>query len=346
MLLWSSSGVIKKLFISILLALTLSLTMMGLTWQYFLQTPLAITHPMFYTIKPGQTLSSVSADLKTLHVVNHPRYFLMLAKLKYGEQYIQAGTYELTSGMTVTQLLEKFMTGDMVRFKWRIGEGWTFVQIAAQMHQEQLWEEVVLPLSQAEMLKDLGRHESSLEGLLFPDTYYFLANSTDATFLKRAMEKMDKILAQEWAERALNLPYKTPYDALIAASIVEKETGVDAERTKVAGVIVRRLQKGMPLQADPTVIYGLGAAYKNALTKADLVNDTPYNTYTRRGLPPTPIATVSLASLHAALHPDQGDTLYFVADGSGGHTFSSTLNQHVLAVAKYRAQESNKDKKQ
>jgi len=215
-------------------------------------------------------------------------------------------------------------------------EGWNFKQaLEAVRGHPMLVQTLPKSMSTEQLMNRLGYSAEYPEGRFFPDTYLFPRGTTDVDFLKRSYERMQKVLAEEWENRSENLPIKTPYEALILASIVEKETGVPEERTQVAGVFVRRLQKGMKLQTDPTVIYGMGDKYKGNIRKKDLTTDTPYNTYTRPGLTPTPICLPGRAAINAALHPADGKSLYFVATGNGGHTFSETLQEHNKAVAKY-----------
>jgi UPF0755 protein len=222
----------------------------------------------------------------------------------------------------------------VVQYSLTIVEGMTLQQLLEQLKQHRA---IISNTEPQTLAKQLGISHSSAEGWFLPETYAFPANTQDLGFLQRAYQKMQTVLNQEWQQRAADLPYKTPYEALIMASIIEKETAAAEERAKIAGVFVRRLEKGMRLQTDPTVIYGMGAQFDGNLRRKDLRKDTPYNTYTRKGLPPTPICLPGKASIHAALHPEQGEELYFVATGKDGkHVFSKTLTEHNKAVRRYQ----------
>jgi UPF0755 protein len=228
------------------------------------------------------------------------------------------------------------VNGDVIRYTLTIPEGWTFDQMLAAIRTQGKLRQTLTATDDEGVMRQLGYPGQHPEGRFFPDTYEFVAGTTDTSLLQRAYEEMQRHLEEEWRDRAPGLPLDTPYQALILASIVEKETGNPAERARIAGVFVRRLQKNIRLQTDPTVIYGLGAAFDGNLRRRDLTTDSPYNTYMRAGLPPTPIALPGLAALHAALHPAAGDELYFVSRGDGSHHFSASLDEHVAAVRNYQ----------
>jgi UPF0755 protein len=251
-------------------------------------------------------------------------------------QDIKAGSYELASAPTPLELLDKLTRGDVTLAELRFIEGWTVAQLRAALDANGFVRHDSTGLDGAALLAKLGAPEPHPEGLFFPDTYLFAKGTSDLRILRRAYEAMQRHLAREWEARDPALPYRTPYEALIMASIVEKETGHAAERETISGVLVNRLRNGMPLQVDPSVIYGLGAAFDGNLRKIHLQTDGPYNTYLRPGLPPTPIAASGLASLRAALHPAKTDSLYYVARGDGTSEFSRTLEEHNRAVRKFQ----------
>jgi UPF0755 protein len=259
-----------------------------------------------------------------------------LARATGRDKAIQAGNYEFSSGLTTAELLAKLTQGDVAQDSMTIVEGWNVAQLRAALQQNPKITQTLADVPDAELLKRIGAGEAHSEGLFFPDTYYFAVGSSDSALLKRAYRTMQDRLAAAWAQRATDLPYASPYEALIMASIVEKETGRAGDRPLVASVFVNRLKQGMRLQTDPTVIYGVGDKFEGDLRRRDLAADTSYNTYTRDGLPPTPIALPGQASLLAALHPAQSNYLYFVARGDGASVFSTNLADHNRAVAKYQ----------
>lgn len=286
-------------------------------------------------ISSGESLSLVARNLADKKILQHPYALLIQARLT-GNQSIQQGEYRLEAGDTTLTLLEKLTTGAVVRYTVTFPEGRTFRQwltiLAAQ--------EPMQTLSDSDIATFTDRFHQQWstppEGWFFPDTYTYVRGDGPVDILERARRRMEEELEREWQSRDAGLPYDSPYQALIMASIIEKETGVAAERGEIAGVFVRRLQRGMRLQTDPTVIYGLGDSYQGNLTRTHLRQDTPYNTYRINGLPPTPIANPGLASIQAALHPTPGNSLYFVARGDGSHQFSATLEQHRQAVREFQ----------
>ncbi len=265
-----------------------------------------------------------------------PMHFEALARALGRERDIKAGSYYFTAAPTPLQLLDKLTRGDVLQREVRLIEGWTFAQFREALDASPDLRHDSKGLDDAEVLKRVQASESHPEGLFHPDTYLFARGSSDLAVLRRAYRSQQRHLQAEWATRAPDVPYRTPYDALIMASIIEKETGRAAEREQIAGVLVNRLRIGMRLQADPTVIYGLGASFDGNLKKIHLLEDGPYNTYTRVGLPPTPIAMPGLASLHAALQPGKTDALYYVSRGDGTSHFSRSINEHNRAVSKYQ----------
>jgi UPF0755 protein len=268
--------------------------------------------------------------------LREPALFIVMARLVGETRNIKAGNYELTEPASPYRLLQKLVQGDVTQATVKFIEGSTFRQMRASIDEHPGLAHTTRGLADEEILQRLGIEESSPEGLFFPDTYHFASGSSDLRVLARAHRLMRSHLEARWTERASDLPLATPYEALILASIVEKETGREEERPLIAAVFVNRLRKGMLLQADPTVIYGLGEAFDGNLRKRDLLKDAPYNTYTRAGLPPTPIAMPGLASLAATLNPPASDALYFVSRGDGTSHFSRTLSEHERAVTKYQ----------
>lgn len=320
----------------ILLALCLTLlALAGLGWYAY--RPLQLrTDPAKFSIKSGSSLNSATRQMVESGIDLGAWRFSLLSRLLGKAGAIKAGSYEVGSGITPLILLGKLSAGEVVQTEIVFVEGWTFRQLRAALNAAPDVRHDSAALSDAEIMDELGAPGRDPEGLFFPDTYVFGKGSSDLAILKRAYTAMDNRLQVAWQQRAPDLPYGSPYEALIMASVIEKETGRAAERTLVSGVFVNRLRIGMLLQTDPSVIYGMGETFSGKLRKKDLRADTPHNTYTRRGLPPTPIAMPSMAALHAALNPAKTNALYFVARGDGSSEFSPTLSEHARAVAKYR----------
>ena len=306
----------------------------ALAW--FAHRPVALAaSPLDFTIEPGSSMRQVARQLVEAGIDVQPAVLVALARITRQAHAIKAGSYEVEAGLTPLALLAKLTRGDVSQAELAIIEGWNFRQLRAALDRHPDLRHDSAGLSDAELLARIGSTASHPEGLFFPDTYLFSRRSSDLDVLRRAHRHMLQVLDREWAQRAGGLPYKTPYQALTMASIVEKETGQAADRPMVASVFVNRLNSGMLLQTDPTVIYGLGEAFDGNLRKRDLQADTAYNTYTRPGLPPTPIAMPGVAALRAALNPPTTDYLYFVARGDGSSEFSRTLEEHNRAVAQY-----------
>lgn len=289
-----------------------------------------------YEIKKGDNLTRVSKNLYLANVIEHPRYLVLLGKLKGKANNIKTGEYLLEPGTTTAQLLDQIVKGSTIQYSATIVEGWNIWEMMAALQQNEYLEHTLKGVKTSDIMEKLGKAGEHPEGRFLPDTYHFPKGTTDVAFLTRAYEAMETVLAEEWEKRQPDLPLKSPYEALILASIIEKETAVPSERSAIAGVFVRRLNKRMRLQTDPTVIYGLGEKFDGNIRRRDLVNDTPYNTYRRNGLTPTPIAMPGVDAIRAALNPDDGDALYFVARGDGSHKFSATLKEHNNAVIKYQ----------
>ncbi|APV51037.1 aminodeoxychorismate lyase [Betaproteobacteria bacterium GR16-43] len=289
-----------------------------------------------FTVKPGASLRTLSHRLAQDGLLSESQSFWILGRALGKDKSIQAGTYRMDKAMTPVELLDKMNRGDVVAVEIAFIEGTTLRQWLVLLGAHERLRHTLAGKSPDEIRASTGLAEGSLEGWLFPDTYRFVPGSADLEILRRAHATMKKRLAEAWDSREADLPLKSAYEALILASIVEKETGAAAERPLVASVFVNRLRKGMRLQTDPTVIYGMGASFDGNIRKKDLTADTPWNTYTRDGLPPTPIAMPGAASLAAVMHPAKSEFLYFVGKGDGTHQFSRTLEEHNRAVAKYQ----------
>jgi len=327
----------RQLFkLSLLIAI---MTLMGASWLWrFAGTPLTIeASPHVFVVKPGSNIRTVSRQLVEERMLMEPWSFMFMARLTGRADDLKAGNYQFTSGITPFQLFDMITSGDVTQVGITFIEGWTFRQMREELNRHEGIQHFSMGLTDSEILQRIGAVERYPEGLFFPDTYYFAGGMTDLDILKRAYQAMQQKLALAWQRRAPEVPYASPYEALIMASIVEKETGKGEERPMIARVFLDRLKIGMRLQTDPAVIYGLGEHFDGNLRKKDLLDDTPYNTYTRSGLPPTPIANPGLAAIEAALNPDpRRGYLYFVGRGDGGHVFSKTLDEHNRAVARYQ----------
>lgn len=322
----------------VIIAASFSLGWLLMDFQSFLQTPLRnIDEPRSYVVAPGSGLIAVSRDLEARGHLQQPLYLVWYARWRGRADSIVAGEYLLQPGMRPAELLDQLTRGEVMRYTLTVPEGWTFRQLLAAVHRHEKIVNTLPPeLDDEGIMAALGHPGMHPEGRFFPDTYQFIAGTSDLVLLRRAYDAMDALLQRVWAERVPDLPLATPDEALILASIIEKETGVAEERGRIAGVFIRRLRLNMRLQTDPTVIYGLGEEYAGRLRTRDLRRDTAYNTYTRRGLPPTPIALPGADSLRAAVNPEEGDEIFFVSRGDGTHYFSSTLEMHERAVRKYQ----------
>lgn len=326
-----------RLLIKIFLAgLLLIAVAAGSLWWWASQPMALQTSPLDFRIAAGSSLRSAIVQMREAGISVDPTLLSLLARVGRADTAIKAGSYSINEGATPRQLLDKLLKGKVTQGELTLVEGWTFSQWRARLDRHPDLRHDAAGLSETQLLERLGIRASSLEGQLFPDTYLFDKQSSDLDLLARAHRAMQRKLEAEWVLREQGLPYKSPQEALIMASIIEKETGRDADRQLVAAVFVNRLRKGMLLQTDPTVIYGLGNRFDGNLRKRDLQSDSPYNTYMRAGLPPTPIAMPGLASLKAALNPAGSDVLYFVARGDGSSEFSRTLDEHNRAVNKYQ----------
>jgi UPF0755 protein len=288
------------------------------------------------TVQPGSGVRSAAQQIAASGVPVSPLLLEILARVSGQAPRLKAGSYEVEGGTTPWRLLQQLARGEYAQHSLILIEGWTFAQMREAIAAHPALKHDTTNWTDAQLLEKVAPAQKSPEGLFFPDTYLFAKGASDLQVYRQAHGLMNKRLQQAWEQRRADLPYKSPYEALIMASIVEKETGQKSERDLVAAVFVNRLQKGMLLQTDPTVIYGIGKRFDGNLRKQDLLTDTPYNTYTRAGLPPTPIALPGAASLMAALRPAQSEALYFVARGNGSSHFSNSLDEHNRAVNKYQ----------
>ena len=301
-----------------------------------LQQPLNITQEELLEVPKGTTPTRTLYRLEADGVIKDAFWLRVYWRFNLARQPLHKGEYRMQPGMTVEGLIDLWKRGEMVQYSLTLVEGWTFHQVRAALAKEEKLEQTLNGLSDSDVMDKLGHRGVFPEGRFFPDTYRFVRGMSDVELLKKAYDRLDDVLAKEWGQRSADVPYTEPYQALIMASLVEKETGVPQERGQIAGVFVRRMEMGMLLQTDPTVIYGLGDRYNGKLTRAHLKEATPYNTYVIAGLPPTPIAMVGREAIHAALNPVAGNSLYFVARGDGSHVFSADLDAHNNAVREFQ----------
>ena len=317
-----------------------------LTWflyRHYLAEPLTLDgSALVFQIPPRSNLALVTSELSELGYLSYPELLVWYARLN-GLTLIQTGEYRLEQGITPASLLKKFNTGDVLTFSTTIPEGLSFSEIRQLLEVNTHLVADTRGLSEAQLIDLLGLDVKHLEGWFYPDTYVYVRNTRVSAILAQAHRQMQSLLEQTWMTRDPGLPIETSYQALILASIVEKETGVACERPEIAGVFVRRLQKNMKLQTDPTVIYAMKDSYRGDIRRSDLAIDSPYNTYKYKGLPPTPIASPGLAALRAVVHPAGGEALYFVAKGDGTHYFSSSLEEHHQAVRKFQLEKRSVD---
>lgn len=327
----------KRWLASTLLLVVLAVAAAWLDYRRFVDATLPVpAEGLDYVIAPGSAVGALAADLQRRGVLPRPLWFELYARLHGLAGRIQAGEYRIEPLDTPRTLLDRWAAGRVIRRSVTIPEGWSFAQIRAALAALPYVEQTLAGVDDAGVMARLGEAQLPPEGRFFPDTYQYVRGTRDVDLLRQMRRALDRRLAAAWAQRRPDLPLQTADQALVLASIVEKETGLPEERRQVAGVYVRRLAIGMPLQADPTVRYGRGDA-DGELTRTDLRSDGPFNTYTRKGLPPTPIAAPGAAALAAAVDPADGDALYFVARGDGGHVFSASLEDHQRAVREYRA---------
>jgi UPF0755 protein len=327
---------LRFLALVLLAAIALAVAAGGYAFWY-VTTPIVMARlPIEFEVAQGASFRSTAQKLEEQGILVGRYQFEALARALDRASDIKAGSYELTAQVKPLELLDKLTRGDVTQGEVKVIEGWTFRQMRAALDANAFLRHDTLGLTDAQILEKLGVPEKHPEGLFFPDTYLFSKGASDLRVLRRAHGAMSRRLAQEWEARDPSVPYKSPYEALIMASLIEKETGRAAERERIGGVLVNRLRIGMLLQVDPTVIYGLGERFDGNLKRIHLQTDGPYNTYMRPGLPPTPIALSGHASLRAALRPAKTDSLYYVSRGDGTSAFSRTLEEHNRAVRKYQ----------
>ncbi len=303
--------------------------------QQYLASPINLSEKINFEIESGSNLKDVLNELAEKNIISKPEYILFEAKRSNQANLIKAGEYQLLPGTTPTQLIQQFIDGKVVQYRITLIDGWNYRQVFEAVKNHKRLKQTIDELSVKEIMEKLELEGVHPEGQFYPDTYSFPNGTSDIDFLKRANKRLHKVLEEEWQQKAENLPYQSAYEALIMASIIEKETAASEERPEIAGVFVRRLLKDMKLQTDPTVIYAIGESFDGDIRKKDLSIDSPYNTYVYKGLPPTPISIAGRAAINAALHPNDGKTLFFVSMGNGKHYFSETLKEHNQAVRKY-----------
>lgn len=330
---------IRKLLLMLEIAVVLAGFTLGFAaWQQHraLEQPLAISEERLIEVPAGATPGGVLNRLEADGVIDGAIWLRLYWRFNLQGQPLHSGEYRLTPDLSVRDMLDLWRRGEVVQYSLTLVEGWSFRQVRAALARQDKLELTLSKLSDDEIMAKLGQPGLNPEGRFFPDTYRYVRGMSDLDLLKQAHKRLQVVLDEEWANRSESLPYKNPYEALIMASMIEKETGVPEERGEIAGVFVRRLAIGMRLQTDPTVIFGLGERYQGRITRAHLREPTPYNTYTIDGMPPTPIALVGREAIHAALHPVAGKALYFVARGDGSHVFSEALDAHNRAVREYQ----------
>ena len=331
------NALLRALLLVVLLAIAAAIGWAGITYLHFTRTPLNVrTTGQTLVVARGEGFNDIVAQLRQEKLTEAPPLLWRALAMRLGvANRLHAGEYALAPGMTPTVLLENMAAGKVLHRRVTLVDGWTFAQVRQALRHAPRLAHDIDALSDQQVMAKLGDASQSPEGEFMPDTYDYVLGMSDLDVLERAHKAMQDFLAKEWTERDQAVPLETPYEALILASLVEKETAVPAERPQIAGVFERRLKLGMKLDTDPSVIFGMGSSYTGKIHKSDLETDTPYNTYMRAGLPPTPIALPGRAAIHAVLHPAPGDALYFVAKGDGTHEFSATLAEQNAAVRKY-----------
>jgi UPF0755 protein len=326
---------LSLLLVLALLAAMALLAWRGLAWE--MDQPAAASSPVRIAVAPGASLRGTLLAIQQQGALRHARLVELYLRLHGPTPRLQSGTYEVPPHSSAREVLDQLINGRVVLESVTVVEGWTFAQMRAALDAHPAVAHQLRGLSAQQLMQELGHEGEAAEGRFFPDTYRFAAGTSDRRILERAYERMQAELEDDWNQRAPDLPLANADEALILASIIEKETGREDERPRVAAVFVNRLRQGMRLQSDPTVIYGLGESYDGHIHSRDLESDTPYNSYTRTGLPPSPIALPGAAALRATLHPADSDALYFVAtgNGDGSHHFSATLAEHDVALRAY-----------
>lgn len=326
---------IRALLLLLLLGAVGGAALVTANWHRWTQQPLNYAKEVVISVPQGAAADAVGRQLVREGVLEHQRFWWLLVRVSDHDRSLQAGTYRLPAALTPAELLTRLVNGQTLRYRLTVPEGWRFADMRQAMHEHEAIRSV-LPQNEEAVMEALGLSQQAPEGLFFPDTYVFSAGTSDKRLLQQAHQRMQSVLQTLWQDRAPDLPLASPYEALVLASIVEKETALASERALIAGVFIARLRRGMRLQSDPTVIYGLQDEFDGNLRRRDLRQDTPYNTYTRPGLPPTPIALPGRKAIAAVLHPQATDALYFVATGDGSHHFSASYAEHRRAVARYQ----------
>lgn len=330
---------LRKLLLLLQCGLLLAaLLVVGAAWLQHeaLDQPLQLEAERLLQVPPGSTPSGLLNQLQSEGVIHGAFWLRLYWRFNLKAPSLHSGEYRLLPQQTARDMLGLWRRGEVVQYSLTLVEGWNFHQLRAALARQEALTQKLADLDDAEVMTRLGLAGQHPEGRFFPDTYHYVRGMSDEDLLRKANARLESVLAEEWQQRAEGLPYRDSYEALIMASMIEKETGVPEERDEIAGVFIRRLRLGMRLQTDPTVIYGMGEDYNGRITRADLRTPTPYNTYTIDGMPPTPIAMVGREAIHAALHPREGKALYFVAKGDGSHVFSNTLDEHNRAVREYQ----------
>lgn len=330
----------KKTFSLLLWLLLLLIIVAGAgaagAWWWVMKRPVELSAPTVdYIIEQGSGPRQIALTMREAGIAVNPDVFVAVSRFSKQDKLLQAGAYEAHEGDTLWRILQRMANGDMTSTRLTFVEGWTYKRLRDTLKADPNVKQTLGDTSDAELLRLLGSEQTHPEGLFYPDTYVFTRGTSDMDILRRAYQAQHELLQEMWDNREPNLPLKTPYEALVLASIVEKETGHGPDRFRVAGVFINRLKVGMPLQTDPTVIYGMGEKYDGRIRKRDLQTDTPWNTYTRNGLPPTPIANAGKAALEAVLHPEEHKFYYFVSRGDGTSEFSRNLAEHNRAVSTY-----------
>ncbi len=330
----------KKILVFILFVLPLCIAaLLAVDAHQFLNSPLNQADESFeLEIKPGSTIRSLASTLQADNKLKRPLWWEAYARYTDKARSIKTGEYSLSTSITPIALLDILQTSQQKQYSLTLLEGWNIWQLRAALASDPVLVQTIQDVSDDNLMAFIGAEAGHPEGQFLPDTYLFPKGTTDAEFLLRSHNALRKTLAEAWQQRDEDLPLTTPYEALIAASIIEKETAIESERTTISGVIVNRLRKKMRLQMDPTVIYGIGKDFNGNITRKDLQTSTPYNTYTIPALPPTPIAMSSAASIFAAVQPEDTKALFFVADGTGGHVFNETVEAHNKSVREYLRQ--------
>lgn len=328
----------RQIYLSLTLVLLVLAGLVAVNLESWLAASrLQVAEPHAYTVARGHTLTKIAGELGAQGFLNDPQKLIWLARLQGGADRILAGEYELQPEQTLAELLTALRSGSTIKKQVTIIEGETFAQLLTRMYSAPGLSILTADLSVDEIMQRIGFGGSVAEGNFFPDTYFYTVGTTDIELLKQMFQTMQAHLDEAWRTRAQPLVIDSPQSALILASIIEKESGLDSERRRISGVFHRRMERGMRLQADSTIIYGLGADFDGDLRRRDMRRDTPYNSYLHQGLPPTAIALPGLASIRAAVNPDRSDeSLYFVATGEGGHQFSTTFEEHNRAVRRYQ----------